>query len=105
MCEQALRKSQSRCFELWKELLRTLAVIFQQERPVAGINGRRGSFRLDDICVWVRLYERHCCDVSSSYGTIDDAGELENFWLGRNNFAVILAGTSRKRILARSHGL
>ena len=79
MCGQALQKCQLRCFKLGKELPRTVAVIFQQQRPVAGINGRRGSFRLDDICVWVRLYERHCCDVSSSCGAIDDAGELESF--------------------------
>jgi len=40
--------------------LHTVGVIFEQERPVAGVNGRRGCLWLDHVRVGVRLHERHC---------------------------------------------
>jgi hypothetical protein len=76
-----------------EKLLHTVAVVLQQQGPVAGINSRRCRLGLDDIGVRVRLYERHCygCGVSS-YGTIDDVGELEVFrTFARINFATSLA--------------
>jgi len=44
----------------WELLLHTVAVVFEQERPAARVNGRRDRFGLDDIGVGVGLYERHC---------------------------------------------
>lgn len=42
------------------ELLHTVAVVLQQQRPVASVNGRRSCRGLDYVCVGVGLYERHC---------------------------------------------
>ena len=45
--------------ELWEELPPTVAVVLEQQRPIAGVDGRRRGRWLDHIRVGVGLHESH----------------------------------------------
>jgi hypothetical protein len=80
------------------ELRHTVAVVFEQQRPVAGVNSRRRGLWLDNVGIGVRLYKRHCGGCGGSYGAIGDVVELEVFrTFAGINFATSLACANAAR--------
>jgi hypothetical protein len=60
MCERALQFLLVWIFEAVAGWLHTVAVVLEQERPVAGVDGRRGGLWLNCVRVGVGLHESHC---------------------------------------------
>jgi hypothetical protein len=60
MCERALEFLSVQIFAAVAGWLHTIAVVLEQERPVAGVDGRRGGLWLNCVRVGVGLHESHC---------------------------------------------
>jgi len=85
MCERALKFVSLKIVKLQLEVL-TVAVVLEQQRPVAGVDSRRRSLWLDGVRVGVGLHESHCVEFSVTWWLHLPSCKARNFSGRRENF-------------------